>query len=213
MVRQDLKYFKDRFNASPKKSEFEWLKENMQADPKHFKYEPRIYPGYWAPVLISEQNENFVVPLRYRVRPAGSQEEMPSRYNVFNARIDSLYSRTTWKNLIGRRHGLLVAEKFYEWVEDSKTGKKKVVAFHPTIEQEIFIPVLWDYWTDGRDHIASFALITDEPPQEVIDAGHDRCPIDLSDQGIDSWVRLKGKPLENLQLRRRETFGVEDVLN
>ncbi|MBF0360653.1 MAG: hypothetical protein HQK49_06565 [Oligoflexia bacterium] len=30
------------------------------------------------------------MPMRYRIRPAFSKEEIPSRYNLFNARSDSL---------------------------------------------------------------------------------------------------------------------------
>lgn len=211
MVKQDLKYLGERFGARVHEKEFEWFKSQQLADPKHFKYEPRIYPGYWAPVILRDGSSNILVPLRYRIRPAGSAEELPSRYNVFNARIDSLYSRSTWKTLIGRRHGVLIAEKFYEWITDPMTNKKKVVAFSPTKSSEIYIPVLWDYWTDGKTHIGSFALITDDPPTEVLAAGHDRCPIDLSEDGIEAWLSLAQDPLHSLKLRRPEFFNVEDA--
>lgn len=36
-------------------------------------------------------------------------------------------------------------------------------------------------------------MITDEPPQEVSDAGHDRCPIFIKQENIEAWLRPEGK--------------------
>ena len=54
--------------------------------------------------------------MRYRVRPNGSKEEVPTKYNVFNARIDSLEIRNTWAPLFMRNHGIVPLTGFYEWV-------------------------------------------------------------------------------------------------
>ena len=55
----------------------------------------RIYPGYSAPVIVWENGTRQIRPMRYRVRPHGSAEEIPARFNVFNAGLDikSLHQR------------------------------------------------------------------------------------------------------------------------
>ena len=62
--------------------------------------------------------------MRYRLRPNGSREEVPNKYNVFNARLDSLQSMKTWKNIFTENHGALCMKGFYEWVEDENKKKK-----------------------------------------------------------------------------------------
>jgi hypothetical protein len=46
--------------------------------------------------------------------------------------------------------------------------------------------------------LRSFAMVTDEPPQEIAQAGHDRCPIFLREDLMDVWLNPKGKPLKEL---------------
>lgn len=203
MVKQDLKLLQSRFGAIPIRESFARYEELSEANPK--KYKPlaahgRIYPNYYAPIIVAaEEPESLaprlIRPMRYRIRPHGSAEEVPTKYNMFNARLDALTTRRTWKGVFGRRHGILVFEKFFEWVPDPETGKKKVVAFSPKDRDLMWSPVLWDRWTsvDGKEVIESFAIITGDPPPEVRDAGHDRCPIFLQESLIGDWLSPRGK--------------------
>jgi putative SOS response-associated peptidase YedK len=88
----------------------------------------RIFPGYFAPVIVAKGKDRFVVPMRYRVRlPDG--KEIPSKYNVFNARRDSLLSAPTWRPLFGHQHAIFPFTKFFEWVE--REEKKREIVFSP----------------------------------------------------------------------------------
>jgi putative SOS response-associated peptidase YedK len=152
----------------------------------------RIYPGSWAPVIVMEKGERLIKPMRYRVRPQGSTEEIPSKYNVFNCRVDSLDKRKTWQNIFMKNHALFPFVKFYEWVE--LEGKKTLIHFKPKDREVMWAPAIYDTWRskDGKIAFDSFALITDEPPKEVEEMGHDRCPIFLKTKNIDPWLN----PLE-----------------
>lgn len=211
MVKQDISFLAKRFGALVNHPEFDLLSEKHRLSPKSFQSPPRIYPGYFSPIVAFEDNKIQVTPMRYRIRPSGSPKEVPSKYNMFNARLDSLNVRPTWRSLLGRRHGIVLVEKFFEWVEDAKTSKKKVISFSPTKQPFIQVPVLWDYWTDGQDHLRSFALITDDPPQEVLTAGHDRSPICLNDAGVVKWLSLES-PMSALNDRSEEYFLAEDTV-
>lgn len=149
----------------------------------------RIFSNYFANVIVSEKNERVIQPMRYRVRPHDSKEELPSKYNVFNARIDSLEIRDTWKPLFMRNHGIIPFTKFYEWVP-GPDNKPKLITFFPEGRETMWAPCLWDEWIskDGRIYFKSFAIITDEPSKEILRMGHDRCPIFLSEDKIDSWL-------------------------
>lgn len=191
VVIQNLGTLERRFLAHPIQNSFTEYEQKSQQDPKHFKSladHPRIYPGYFAPLILAKGKERVVKPMRYRLHPSWSETEIPSKYNVFNARLDALETRRSWKGIFMRQHGLLVFEKFYEWVADAATGKKKIVSFYPEDRDMMWAPCLWDRWTDGTDSLESFAIITSDPPAEISEAGHDRCPIFLREDLIDTWL-------------------------
>jgi putative SOS response-associated peptidase YedK len=53
----------------------------------------------------------------------------------------------------------------------------------------MLIACLWSRWTaPGEPDLLSFAAITDDPPQEVAAAGHDRCIIPIRPEHIDAWL-------------------------
>ncbi len=194
-------------SRKPRVSQFRWAPEEKDC---------RIYPGtYFAPVIVWSSGRRVIVPMRYRVRPAGMPVEVPSKYNVFNARVDSLQKRSTWKKLFGHNHALLPFLKFFEWVE--RDGIKIQVSFTPEGRDIMWAPALFDTWTssDSKISFSSFALITDDPPPEVSDAGHDRCPIFLRRDLIDDWLQPMDKSqqtlLEILKHREPTFFGHKQV--
>jgi putative SOS response-associated peptidase YedK len=151
----------------------------------------RIYPGYFAPVIVYEGGQRVVKPMRYRVRPAHSREEIPNRYNVFNARMDALLKRRTWKNIFLKNHGLFPFVRFFEWVEQQ--GSKRLISFNPENRDIMWVPMVYDEWcsSQGDIHFQSFALITTDPPPEIEEQGHDRCPIFLAERNIDLWLQAQ----------------------
>lgn len=149
----------------------------------------RIYPNYFAPVIVMENNQRVVRPMRYRVRPHSSKEEIPTKYNLFNARLDSLETKATWKPIFMRNHGLFPFKTFFEWIEDEK-GKKTLIKFIPKDREITWAPCIYDTW-ESDDHqvrIQTFAIITDDPPPEIAQMGHDRCPIFILEKNIDIWL-------------------------
>lgn len=48
----------------------------------------------------------------------------------------------------------------------------------------------------GEPDLLSFAAITDEPPEEIAAAGHDRCIIPIKPENVDAWLRPDRANLE-----------------
>jgi putative SOS response-associated peptidase YedK len=193
LVEQDRKKLADRYRAQIDQMGFDEYLNNTKVDPKKYKplaENPRIYPNYWAPIIIANQEQRVITPMRYRLRPAGSREEIPSKFNVFNCRLDAIDTRKTWKPIFMKRHGVLIFKAFFEWVVDKETGKKRVICFYPDNGEDIICPVLWDEWRspDGKSVLKSFAVITHDPAPEVLAQGHDRTPIFLREEHMDAWL-------------------------
>lgn len=178
----------------------EWIKKalNLARKPSTniFKLpdaDGRIFPNSFTHVMMLENGKRVLRPMRYRLRPKNSDSEIPTKFNVFNARLDSLENRQTWKPLFMRNHGLLPFVRFFEWVEDE--GKKRLISFRPDRHEVMWAPCLWDYWENEKEGVGfySFAIITDDPPKEVSAMGHDRCPIFLREDLINEWLSPEGK--------------------
>lgn len=211
-VEKELKKTAQRFNAQvsmadldhffalrKRADDYEWAKQTFKLSRKPssniFKTpddDGRIFPGTFAQVMVLEDGKRLLKPMRYRLRPNGS-EEIPTKFNVFNARLDSLENRQTWKPIFMKQHGLLPFVRFFEWVEDE--GKKRLISFRPDRHHVMWAPCLWDYWENEKEGVGfySFAIITDVPPKEIADTGHDRCPIFLRENLINHWLTPEGK--------------------
>jgi putative SOS response-associated peptidase YedK len=177
-----------------------WLQGKL-SDLRRRELQPRdsrIFPGWYAPVMVMEAGRRVVKPMRYQCRPAGKPASHDRRYpGTYNARRDNLEG--FWKEQFGVSHGLVVANAFYENVSRHRVEQRElapgereqnvVLEFRPQPVQDMLIACLWSHWrgTDGEE-LLSFAAITDEPPAEVAAAGHDRCIIPIRPQHIDAWL-------------------------
>ena len=170
----------------------------------------RIFPGWYAPVMVMENGRRVIKPMRYQCRPAGA----PPNYDVkfpgtYNARRDNLEGQF-WKSLFGYSHALIVANAFYENVAlhamqhrdlaPSEKEQNVVLEFRPRPQHDMLVACLWSHWKGRPDEpeLLSFAAITDEPPPEVAEAGHDRCIVPIKPQHIDAWLNPDKGDLKTL---------------
>jgi putative SOS response-associated peptidase YedK len=162
------------------------------------KRDSRFFPGDYAPVLIVENGQRVVKPMRYQCRIDGKPANYDHRYpGLYNARYENLEG--FWKPLFGYSHGILIANAFFENVKRHRLEGRElapgeveenvVLEFNPTPDQPMLIACLWSHWSNGKDDdLLSFAAITGEPPPEVAAAGHDRCIIPIQPESIDAWL-------------------------
>lgn len=159
----------------PQSSKFYWCDDDG-----------RFYPNWFAPVIIQHESNRKIVPMRYRIRPNGSTKEVPTKYNMFNAKVESLNIRPSWRHLIGRNHAVIAIKQFYEFVN------KKEIAIAPREPELLKVAAIYDTWTSpgGEVSFNSFAIITGPPPSSVLALGHNRCPITLSNDQVDQWLSV-----------------------
>ena len=168
----------------------------------------RIFPGWYAPVIVMENGRRVVKPMRYQCRLAGK----PLSYDVdypgtYNARRDNL--ERFWAKQFGYTHGIMVVNAFYENVSrhamehrELAPGEKQanvVLEFRPRPQHDMLVACLWSHWTGASEpDLDSFAAITDEPPEEVAAAGHDRCIVPIKPEHVDAWLNPDPKNLAAL---------------
>ena len=149
----------------------------------------RIYPGMYAPVMVVENGQRVLKPMRYQCRPCGKPAFYDRKFpGTYNARRDNLEG--FWGDTFGVHHGIMVADTFYENVE-GEDGQNQVLAFAPRTGEPMLIACLWSHWVDPKGKepdLLSFAAITDEPEPEVAAAGHDRTIINIKPDHLDAWL-------------------------
>jgi putative SOS response-associated peptidase YedK len=167
----------------------------------------RIYAFDYAPVIVIENGERVIKPMRYHLRPPGMPETFDRKYpGCYNARKDSLTG--FWQHEFGYKHGIMILTSFFENVnlhtfEKRELGpeeaeKNIVIEFKPEGLDFMVVPCIYDHWGDAKNGFYSFALITDDPPSEVFETGHDRCPIFLNENRMDDWLKPEGKTQQEL---------------
>lgn len=83
--------------------------------------------------------------------------------------------------------------------------RKVTILIAPDHDEELYVPVLVSRHEPGRDFKGprgGFAIITGPAPEEIVKAGHDRCPLHLTREAAIEW--LKAKPLERSSLKRQQ---------
>jgi putative SOS response-associated peptidase YedK len=169
----------------------------------------RVFPMVYAGVIVKQQGENVLRPMRYACRPAGKPVFYDKKFpGLYNARRDNL--ERFWNEQFGSHHTIMVVESFYENVQlhvkerrELKAGETEqniVLKFTPNPPQPMLIACLWSHWTDPREpDLDGFAAITDEPPPDVASAGHDRCIINLRPEHVEAWLTPEKRSRGELQ--------------
>lgn len=173
----------------------------------------RIFPQSIAPIMIWENGKRVVKLMRFQCRKAGApsssdwvidrQTKQKRMSGTYNARRDNL--ERYWRNEFGYRHGIVVADTFFEHVwrhnmEGRELGPDEkredvILEFVPNTGRKMHIACIWSHWSGegagepGEPDLNSFAFITDDPPPEVAAAGHDRCVIPIQAENIDAWLQ------------------------
>jgi putative SOS response-associated peptidase YedK len=169
----------------------------------------RIFPMYFAPVVIHEAGQRVIRPMRYTCRIAGKPAFYDRKFpGTYNARRDNLEG--FWSQVYGKSHAILWVDSFFENVPTHLFEKRAlgegeqetntVLHFEPNPPEPMIVACLWSHWSgnDGAD-LDSFAAITDEPPPEIAETGHQRCIVSLQYNNVDEWLMPADVPKARLE--------------
>ena len=167
----------------------------------------RIFPFDYTPVLIEREGMRILTPMRYHLRPPDMREDFDRKYpGCYNARKDQLTG--FWQREFGKKHAALLISSFYENVRlhvyekrelrPEENEQNQIISFQAKDHESMLISCLYDIWGQKQNQVQSFAIITDDPPPEVTETGHDRCPIFIQTNHLNSWLNPAGKTGEAL---------------
>jgi putative SOS response-associated peptidase YedK len=108
-------------------------------------------------------------------------------YNTINARAEEVASKPAFREAFKKRHCLIPADNFYEWMRlDAKSKRPFAIALKSG--EPLAFAGLWESWRpkDGES-LETFTILTTFE-NELMRPIHDRMPVILEPREYDRWL-------------------------
>lgn len=151
-----------------------------------------IYPHKPAPVIVQMTEQLEIRIMNFSLVPAWSKVRKP-KYTTYNARIEEVLNKPTWREPFKSSHCLVPIQFFIESVYEGPYAGHNI-SIENSKHDLMTAAGIWDTWYDRKtgEVMDSFAIITTEPPKAVLEAGHDRCPVFLKQSAWIPWLNSAG---------------------
>lgn len=153
-----------------------------------FDYPERIFPYSPAPVITKEG----LTKMQYSLVPSWSKEPKV-KFATYNARIETVIEKPTWREPFKKHHCLIPMTGFIESIDEGEY-KDQMVEFYGS--DLLVVAGIFDEWVDRKtgEVLESFAMLMTEPTEFIRNVGHDRQPIFLKEKEARKWLTLVEKP-------------------
>ncbi len=164
-------------------------------------------------LVVREHQEDWILEaMNYSLVPYWSKERKP-KFASYNARVEGIESKPTWRGPFCRRRCVVPISHF---TESSYSGPLRghILDFQNAGSSVLWAAGVWDEWVDpsSGEILRSFAIITRKPYAYVEENGHDRSPLFLSLARIPRWLDSQEKEAQALlSLLEQETFTPQIV--
>jgi putative SOS response-associated peptidase YedK len=157
----------------------------------------RINPFQTAHVVTRKNKSKLLTPMQFSLIPTWSKERKP-KFATFNARIEDIETKPTWKGPFVQHHCVVPITNF---IEPIYTGEfaGKMVSFDA--DELLVAAGIYSSWLDKQtgEVIDSFALIMQDAMPFVSKTGHSRSPIFLNKMASQNWIESEGEPALELK--------------
>ncbi len=154
---------------------------NIDLGPLPVRY--NLAPTDSVPVIHYWEGERIISDMRWWLVPHWSSGPS-SKYAMFNARSERLTSSRAYQGPFRHKRAVLPASSFVEW--HRYQGEKNPYLFEAP-DQALAFAGLWDYWSDGTEHILSCSIVTTEAAPEFAPYHH-RMPVLLDADRAEQWL-------------------------
>lgn len=157
-----------------------------------FEIQAQVFPGYKSFILLDGGKERGVLAQEsiYSLSPTWASKKV--KFATYNARVETIFTKPTWKDPIRFKRCLIPLNAFYESIYE-KEYAGNVVKFSRNDQLPLIAAGIWDSWVNPTTKEASsgFAIITRPPLKFIDEAGHDRSPIILHQEYFNDWINPK----------------------
>jgi putative SOS response-associated peptidase YedK len=142
-----------------------------------------LAPTDQVPVIHQWEGQRLISDMRWWLVPHWSNGPS-THYPMFNARCEQLDDSRAYQGCFRHKRCIIPAHSFVEW---QQSGKQKTPYLFSAIKQAIAFAGLWDYWTNGIEHVLSCAIVTTLATPEL-EPFHQRMPVMLNPTNAELWL-------------------------
>lgn len=143
-----------------------------------------VAPTHILPVIRNDDPDHFNL-LRWGLIPHWSKDEKIG-YKMINARIETLLSKSSFKNPTQKRRCLIPLDGYYEWMKEGKT--KTPFRILPESEEPFLVAGIFETWNKGKEPLTTFSIITKQASEDL-EHIHDRMPTILNKEMSEVWLQ------------------------
>ena len=171
-----------RFNISNDSNMHRLLSQlNVDLGPIPNRY--NLAPTDQIPVIHHWESQRLISDMRWWLVPHWS-DGPSTNYPMFNARYETLENSRAYQGCFRHKRCIIPAHSFVEW---QHSEQQKTPYLFSAVDQAIAFAGLWDYWTDGIEHVLSCAIITTQAAPEF-EPFHQRMPVMLNASNAKLWL-------------------------
>lgn len=204
------------FATSGKKIK-ETLGDNVEV-PGELKISYNIAPTQDSYVITNDKPD-LLQSFQWGLVPYWSKDGANSG-KLINARMEGIETKPSFRTPIKNRRCLVLVDSFYEW---KRSGGQKIPYRILMKNKNLMVMAgIWDSWTNGKDIIRSFSIITTDPNKEMSTV-HRRMPLIfdkkdmwktwLQDQPLPQVLDMLKIPEDNILDMYRVSTNVNSVIN
>ena len=142
-----------------------------------------VFPYSPAPgLLLNTQGNREVRPMQFSITPAWSKEQKV-KYQTNNARVEDIETKKTFSGPLKKHRCLIPISRFREasyW--GASAGKE--LEFEPVGEELLYAAGIYSIW----QRRTTMALVMRPAGEYIMQHGHHRQPLFLSEAGVDAWI-------------------------
>ncbi|MEE9345928.1 MAG: SOS response-associated peptidase [Methylococcales bacterium] len=174
-----------RFNISNDSNMHRLLSQlNVDLGPIPNRY--NLAPTDQIPVIHHWEGLRLISDMRWWLVPHWS-DGPSTHYPMFNARYETLENSRAYQGCFRHKRCIIPAHSFVEW---QHSEQQKTPYLFSAVDQAIAFAGLWDYWTNGIEHVLSCAMITTQASPEF-EPYHQRMPVMLNATNAELWLDEK----------------------
>ncbi len=147
-----------------------------------------LAPTDQIPVIHNWEGKRIISDMRWWLVPNWVKESS-TKYPMFNARYESLNTSLAYKGSYRHKRCVIPAHSFVDWLHQEE---EKIPYLFSAVDQALVFAGIWDYWSDGIEHILSCAIITTKAAPEYERYGT-RMPVMLTTETAEQWLDEKNQ--------------------
>lgn len=143
-----------------------------------------VSPGQRVLAVIHDGCQRRAGYIRWGLVPSWAKDKKKG-YKMINARSETAHEKLSFKQLMGRKRCLIIADSFYEWRKGDSLKQPERIELKE--KRPFAFAGLWDQWKQSDEVLFTCTLLTKES-NEFMQSIHHRMPIILPEDKEAGWI-------------------------